>query len=268
MSSRSRFSFDFGDGSRRPRQKLTRQHSMSALTETVRCKAVMVGEPQSGKSALINTFLGKDRLIEIYKPTTFDRYTTVLDFDDKHHVELNVWDTGGKPEYDFLRPLAYQDTDVVIICFDISEPTTLDCISQRWFPEIRKHCPKCPVIVAGCKSDLRNDIHVMTRLTEMKMIPVSHDKGSTLASQIGAVAYVESSARTNSSGVREVFEMAALASIGKLNLQKSYVDLPNESKRLSITESLRFRKRAEVITPKVRVKSMVLDKDRKSCLVM
>lgn len=267
MSSGSRFSFDFGDSYRRRHHKLTRQHSMSALTETVGCKAVMVGDSQAGKSALVNTFLEKDRLIEIYKPTTFDRYTTILDF-DKHHIELNMWDTGGKPEYDFLRPLAYQDTDVAIICFDISQPTSLECISQKWFPEIRKHCPKCPVIVAGCKSDLRNDIHVMTRLTEMKMIPVSHDKGSTLASQIGAVAYVESSARTNTSGVREVFEMAALASIGKLNLQKSYVGLPNESKRLSITESLRFRKRAEVMTPKVRVKSMVIDKDRKSCLVM
>lgn len=65
MSSGSRFSFDFGDSYRRRHHKLTRQHSMSALTETVGCKAVMVGDSQAGKSALVNTFLEKDRLIEV-----------------------------------------------------------------------------------------------------------------------------------------------------------------------------------------------------------
>ncbi|XP_071504309.1 rho-related GTP-binding protein RhoN-like [Diadema antillarum] len=266
----SRFSFDFGESLQRQRPKLTRRHSLTSLDEHSRCKVVMVGDSKSGKSALINAFVGRNDVVEIYKPTTFDRYTAFMEF-EKYSIELNVWDTGGSAEYDFLRPLAYQDTDVIIICFDISEPSSLDRISLKWIPEIRKHCQTCHVILAGCKSDLRNNIDVMTRLTAKKLIPVSHHKGSTTAQQIKAVGYVESSARTNTAGVREVFEMAALATIGKLSLQKSYTDLPHEGKSrpTSLSESLRLVKKSpDAVSSRVRVKSTVIEKDPHSCPIL
>ena len=40
-------------------ERMLRQHSMMVLSEAINCKLVVVGDSKSGKSALINAFLGK-----------------------------------------------------------------------------------------------------------------------------------------------------------------------------------------------------------------
>lgn len=95
-------------------------------------------------------------------------------------------------------------------------------------------------------------------------------QGTMAASQISAQAYIECSAKTNSPGVREVFEMAALASIGKLNLQKSYVDLSSAVRRKSLSTSLQTRmRRSQSVNGSLRVRaSMVEEDDDKKCAIM
>ena len=54
--------------------KMFRQHSMMALsTESISCKVVLVGDSLCGKSALINSFLGKG-----YGEVRLLYYATVL----------------------------------------------------------------------------------------------------------------------------------------------------------------------------------------------
>ena len=67
---------------------------------------------------------------------------------------------------------------------------------------------------------------IIDSVSEVKFLSVINFQGAKAATQIGAAAYVECSARTNSSSVQEVFELASLATMGKLKLQKSYIDLP------------------------------------------
>ena len=47
--------------------------------------------------------------------------------------------------------------------------------SFQWYPEIKKYCPNIPIVLVGCKMDLRNDIGII-HASEGKRIPVSHDK--------------------------------------------------------------------------------------------
>ena len=54
-------------------------------------------------------------------------------------------------DYDQLRPLAYPETDVFLICFAINNKTSFDNITDKWIPEIKKHCPDVPVVIVGCK---------------------------------------------------------------------------------------------------------------------
>ena len=100
-------------------------------------------------------------------------------------------------------------------------------------------------------------------------------QGAKVASQIGAAAYVECSARTNPTSVQELFEVTCLAAMGKLKLQKSYIDLPSACKGGSFplnTNSLRrlsIRKKSEPKVPApVRVKAVVVERESRGCVVM
>ena len=44
---------------------------------------------------------------------------------DKPYV-IGLFDTAGQEEYDRLRPLAYPETDVFLVCFSVTLPDSLD----------------------------------------------------------------------------------------------------------------------------------------------
>ena len=47
----------------------------------------------------------------------------------------------GQEDYDRLRPLSYPDTDVILMCFSIDSPDSLENIPEKWTPEVRHFCP-------------------------------------------------------------------------------------------------------------------------------
>ena len=59
-----------------------------------------------------------------------------------------------------LRPLSYPDTNVLLLCFSISSPDSLENIPERWVQEIKHFCPNVPVLLVGLKKDLRHDPEV------------------------------------------------------------------------------------------------------------
>jgi small GTP-binding protein len=60
----------------------------------------------------------------------FENYVTDIVVDQKK-VELALWDTAGQEDYDRLRPLSYPDTHVVLICFAIDQPDSLDNVVEK-----------------------------------------------------------------------------------------------------------------------------------------
>jgi len=65
-----------------------------------------------------------------YVPTVFEAYVADVGVDGKH-VELALWDTAGQEEYDRLRPLSYPDAHVILICFSVADPKTLDNVQDK-----------------------------------------------------------------------------------------------------------------------------------------
>ncbi|CAG0880414.1 unnamed protein product [Darwinula stevensoni] len=183
--------------------------------DSLECRVLLVGDAQCGKSALIQRFVS-DKFLEVYAPTSFDKYSTSHEWSGQM-VNFLVWDTSGASAYDSVRPLAYPEARVVLLCFSIGEPESLDHVVTKWYPEIRHHCTTAPIILCGCQSDLRNDIETISRLAKIRRIPVTSEQALQVSRKIEAGNYVETSSRTSVKSVRDAFEVAALASHGRLN---------------------------------------------------
>jgi len=180
----------------------------------IRKKLVIVGDGACGKTCLLIVF-SKDQFPDVYVPTVFENYVADIEVDGKQ-VELALWDTAGQEDYDRLRPLSYPDTDVILMCFSIDSPDSLENIPEKWTPEIRHFCPDVPIILVGNKKDIRGDDAAVNEMRKLNQQPVDFPAGQKMAEQIGACAYLECSAKTKE-GVREVFEHATRAALTTKN---------------------------------------------------
>ncbi|OLL22472.1 GTP-binding protein rhoA [Neolecta irregularis DAH-3] len=176
----------------------------------IRRKLVIVGDGACGKTCLLIVF-SKSCFPHFYVPTVFENYVADVEVDGKH-VELALWDTAGQEDYDRLRPLSYPDTHVVLICFSIDSPDSLDNVLEKWISEVMHFCPNLPIILVGCKKDLRDDPKTIDELRKTSQRPVTREEGESVAKKIGAAKYLECSAKTNE-GVRETFENATRAAL-------------------------------------------------------
>ena len=67
-----------------------------------------------------------------YVPTVFENYITqTIDRPSGKTVELALWDTAGQEEYDRLRPLSYPETDLLLVCFAIDCPASLENVMDK-----------------------------------------------------------------------------------------------------------------------------------------
>ena len=180
--------------------------------EPIRKKMVIIGDDTCGKTSLYTVFAKNKDFEDIkYVPDVFEGYVADIEADGKQ-IEMALWDTVGREEYDRVRPLSYPDTDVILMCFSINSPDSLKNIPKKWTPEAKQFCPNVPIILVGNKKDLRNDPNAIKELGKMKQEPVKLEEGSAMAEQIHAFAYHECSARSKEE-VSEVFNTAARASL-------------------------------------------------------
>lgn len=102
----------------------------------------------------------------------FENYVADIEFEGKP-VELALYDVSGISAFDHLRHLCYPDTDVVLICYDVMNPWSLELAEENWVPEVRHGCPGVPFILVGCKSDLRTDPKAVAYVSNICLF--SHD---------------------------------------------------------------------------------------------
>lgn len=91
-----------------------------------------------------------------------------------------------------------------LICFSLTNVSSLENVKSKWVPEVRHHCAEVPIVLVGTKLDIREDPELMKKL---QVEPVTREMGEQMKNDIGAFAYVECSARTQK-GLKEVFNAA------------------------------------------------------------
>ncbi|XP_006865457.1 PREDICTED: rho-related GTP-binding protein RhoF [Chrysochloris asiatica] len=176
-------------------------------------KIVIVGDGGCGKTSLLMVY-SQGAFPEHYAPSVFEKYTASVTVGSKE-VTLNLYDTAGQEDYDRLRPLSYQNTQLVLICYDVMNPTSYENVIIKWFPEVTHFCPGTPMVLIGCKTDLRKDKEQLRKLRAVQLEPITYMQGQSACEQIRAVLYLECSAKFREN-VEVVFREAAKVALSAL----------------------------------------------------
>jgi len=176
----------------------------------VQRKVVVCGDGACGKTSLLNVFT-RGYFTQVYEPTVFENYVHDL-LVDGQAVEMSLWDTAGQEEFDRLRSLSYAETHVVMMCFSVDNPTSLENIETKWLEEIVEYCPGVKLVLVALKCDLRDDPSTRDRLARYGMEAVQYEEGLAIARRIRASRYLECSSKHNR-GVKEVFYEVARVSL-------------------------------------------------------
>ncbi|EGV65966.1 Rho GTPase [Yamadazyma tenuis] len=192
--------------------------------KTIQRKIVILGDGACGKTSLLNVFT-RGYFPQVYEPTVFENYVHDI-FIDGQSVQLSLWDTAGQEEFDRLRSLSYSDTHCIMLCFSIDSPDSLENVQTRWVGEIADNCEGVKLVLVALKCDLRsnedtdveqpinheddsfNPYNANSNPYQQSRRLVSYEEGLAVAKKVGALRYLECSAKKNR-GVNEAFSEAA-----------------------------------------------------------
>lgn len=169
-------------------------------------KLVIVGDGACGKTCALSVFQ-TGKFPSNYIPTVFESYQTDLEVGG-NSLKIQLFDTAGQDDYDRLRPLSYPNTNVIMLLFDVCNPTSLENAEFKWLEEVRHFLPRVPIILCGNKTDLRNDPKTLNDLSRFGQKPVTYEQGMATARRMQVNDYMEFSALGNQ-GIRQAFGKAA-----------------------------------------------------------
>jgi len=99
---------------------------------------------------------GKTTLLIRYCQNRFVTGPATSFIDPQHVGEFGftLWDTAGSSDSDRLRVLSYPETEVFMVCYDLSLAHSQQTVATRWLPEILRHGPaEAAIVVVGTKAD-------------------------------------------------------------------------------------------------------------------
>lgn len=191
-------------------------------------KLLFLGDMNTGKSSLITTYC-KDRFSEQYCPTILHFCSSDAKVMGRK-IDLILADTSGRDDFLPLRQCSYYKTDMAILCYSASDKNTLERIKSYWLPELKRHAPNCPFVIAETKKDLREELEdkklalkregatqspeylkVCRELDERVVVP---EEAIRLSKELGAEAFISTSACYRV-GTRKLLQTATLLAVKK-----------------------------------------------------
>jgi len=186
----------------------------AVLIVDMECRVVVAGDTGVGKSALINRFVGEELKEDVPRePHLACTKSGIVGYKTVHFTMQEISDISQAE----VSPTLYE-SDVILLCFNISQPSTLRSIISHWVASLRLLAPSIPLLLIGCQSDLRNDRSVLASLAKQGKSSVSTFQALSVSRQLGAVMYVETETRQSNRSAVTAFEVAALTCMGNFHI--------------------------------------------------
>ena len=118
--------------------------------DTINCiKTVILGESSTGKTS-ITYRLARDKFNEHMESTIGASFMTKY-YDD---IKYSIWDTAGQEKYLALVPLYYRNSNLLLLVFDMSNPTTMNRFTYYLDKIIIDLDTEYKILIIGNKCDL------------------------------------------------------------------------------------------------------------------
>ncbi|GMG99715.1 hypothetical protein Nepgr_001555 [Nepenthes gracilis] len=130
-------------------------------------RIVVAGDRGTGKSSLIVTAVSEAFPANVPPLLPPSRLPDDI-YPDR--VPITIIDTSSSIESRNKLAEELRRADAVVLTYACDQPETLDHLSTFWLPELRRLEVRVPVIVAGCKLDLRDELQQVS--LEQVMSPI------------------------------------------------------------------------------------------------
>jgi len=127
------------------------------MAEILKCKIVIVGEANIGKSSLLLKYVDdefREGLVTINED--FKQKTITI---DGREVLLHICDTVGQEKFRAVTSSYYRGTHGVIVAYDISKKETINNV-KTWLDEVekKKNTDEFAKVLCGTKVDLKREV--------------------------------------------------------------------------------------------------------------
>jgi small GTP-binding protein len=148
-------------------------------------KLTVLGDGAVGKTSMVLQYTER-KFSENYIMSIGANFSIkIMNYPDQNiFIRLQIWDLAGQKHFQFVRPSFYRGSFGCFFVFDITRRESFENI-KNWIEEAKQYVPGVPYVLVGNKIDLVDE-----RV-------VSKKEGISLAEEIGAVGYYETSAKTS-----------------------------------------------------------------------
>lgn len=143
--------------------------STSGPSNITNVKVVVIGDEGTGKSSLIIA-VATDSFPNMAPPVLPPTRLPPDFYPDR--VPLTIIDSSSRPEDKGKLEAECKKADVVVLTYACDRPETLERLSRYWLPELRQLDVRVPIVVVGCKLDLRTE---QQQSLDQMMTPIMQD---------------------------------------------------------------------------------------------
>lgn len=152
---------------------------MTSESDSNLLKLLVVGEPRSGKTALVRRFINQSFVSSNVRTSTVgavDVAVRTIDLppDNYRHAEktvkLQIWNAPGDVRYQHITAGYFEKVDGVLIVYDVSDPGSFNHV-RAWYETVKKHQKnsQLTVFLVGNKLDMLPNVNsIATQLDGLR----------------------------------------------------------------------------------------------------